>query len=72
MRKTASFAVVHMITAFAVAWAMTGSLLVGGAVALIEPAINTVVFFFHEKAWQRWQQSTPVAAAGDQEPLLQA
>ncbi len=72
MRKTASFAVVHMITAFAVAWAMTGSLLVGGAVALIEPAINTVVFFFHEKAWQRWQRSTPVAAAGDQEPLLQA
>ncbi|MEX1197760.1 MAG: DUF2061 domain-containing protein [Pseudohongiellaceae bacterium] len=68
MRKTASFAVVHFMTAFAVAWAMTGSLLIGGAVALVEPAINTVVFFFHEKAWQRWQQR---ATEGDG-PLLQA
>lgn len=67
MRKTASFAVVHFITAFAVAWAMTGSLLIGGAVALVEPAINTVVFFFHEKAWQRWQQRS----AGGSRPLLQ-
>jgi len=30
---------------------LTGSALVGGTIALVEPAINTVVFFFHEKAW---------------------
>jgi uncharacterized membrane protein len=55
MKKTASFAVLHMGTAFTVAWAMTGDVWVGGAVALIEPAINTVMYFFHEKFWQRWQ-----------------
>lgn len=53
MTKTVSFAVLHFTTAFTVTWAMTGSLLVGGAVALVEPTINTVVYFFHEKAWQR-------------------
>ena len=51
IQKTASFAVLHFLTAFSVAWVMTGSWLIGGAVALVEPAINTVVFFFHEKAW---------------------
>jgi len=55
MRKTATFAVLHMSTAFTVAWVMTGDVMVGGAVALVEPAINTVVFFFHEKVWQRLQ-----------------
>jgi len=53
IRKTASFAVVHMVTAFLVAWALTGSIMVGGAVALVEPAVNTVVYFFHEKVWRR-------------------
>lgn len=53
VQKTASFAVLHFITAFSVAWAMTGSMLIGGAVALVEPAINTVVYFVHEKFWQR-------------------
>jgi uncharacterized membrane protein len=53
MNKTATFALVHFTVAFTVAWAMTGSWVVGGALALVEPAINTVAFFFHEKAWQR-------------------
>lgn len=53
VRKTASFAVLHMSTAFLVTWALTGSIMVGGAVALVEPAVNTVVYFFHEKVWQR-------------------
>lgn len=36
-------------------YALTGSLLLGGAVALIEPALNTVAFYFHEKVWNRWE-----------------
>lgn len=53
MTKTASFAVVHFTVAFTVAYALTGSVLVGGAIALVEPAINTVAYFFHEKFWER-------------------
>ncbi|HWV14838.1 MAG TPA: DUF2061 domain-containing protein [Cellvibrio sp.] len=52
MAKTATFAVLHFGVAFSVGYALTGSALVGGTIALVEPAINTVVFFFHEKAWR--------------------
>lgn len=53
MAKTASFAVVHFTVAFSVGYALTGSLVVGSALALIEPAINTVAFYFHELVWKR-------------------
>lgn len=53
MAKTASFAVVHFSVAFSVAYALTGSLVIGGAMALVEPAINTVAFFFHEMVWKK-------------------
>lgn len=62
VQKTASFAVLHFCTAFTVAWAMTGSVLIGGAVALVEPAINTVVYFLHEKFWQRRAGAAPIQA----------
>ena len=51
--KTLTFAAMHMGVAFAVVWAMTGSWMLGGAIALIEPACNTVAYFFHELAWER-------------------
>ncbi|MEQ9210381.1 MAG: DUF2061 domain-containing protein [Pseudomonadales bacterium] len=51
MTKTISFAMVHFSVAFTVAYLMTGSLLVGGAIALVEPVINTLAYYFHEKFW---------------------
>lgn len=56
MHKTLSFAAVHFCVAFLVGYLMTGSVLVGGALALIEPAFNTVAFHFHEKVWQRLER----------------
>tara|TARA_R110001599_G_scaffold21104_4_gene78742 strand:+ start:831 stop:1070 length:240 start_codon:yes stop_codon:yes gene_type:complete len=56
MVKTTTFAIMHFTVAFAVVYAMTGSLMIGGAVALVEPAINTVAFHFHEKVWKRIEQ----------------
>lgn len=50
--KTLSFAVLHFSVGFGVAYALTGSIAVASGVALIEPAVNTVVFFLHERAWQ--------------------
>ena len=35
---------------------MTGSLWVGGALAIVEPTCNTVACHFHEKVWTRLQQ----------------
>lgn len=56
MNKTLSFAALHFTVAFLLGWLFTGSLLVGGALALVEPACNTVVFHFHEKIWKRIEQ----------------
>ncbi|MBI1424713.1 MAG: DUF2061 domain-containing protein [Gammaproteobacteria bacterium] len=62
MTKTMTFAAVHFTVAFTVGYVMTGSVLVGGAIALVEPAINTVAYYLHEKVWNRMQkveQSVP-------------
>ena len=53
MTKTLSFAIVHFIVAFAVGYLLTGSVVVGSLLALVEPAVNTVAFHFHEKVWKR-------------------
>lgn len=53
MKKTLTFAVLHFSVAFTVAYLLTGSLLVGGLMALLEPTINTVAFYFHEKVWKK-------------------
>ena len=68
MIKTISFAIMHFSVAFGVAYALTGDLVIGGAIALIEPAVNTVGYYFHEKVWA-WVRrpkdgdyATPLAA----------
>ena len=60
--KTLSFAAVHFTVAFTVGYLLTGSIVVGSAMALVEPACNTVAYYFHEKVWARaavWQRSMP-------------
>lgn len=63
MKKTITFAIVHFIVAFSVVWAITGDFLIGGAVALIEPAVNTFAYYWHERFWM-WR-STRVANSAD-------
>jgi len=56
MIKTVSFATVHFTVAFTVGYLMTGSVLVGGAIALVEPAVNTIAYYFHELVWKRLEK----------------
>lgn len=56
IRKTTSFAVVHFGVAFTVSYLLTGSAVIAGALALIEPLVNTVAFFIHDWAWDRVEQ----------------
>jgi len=53
MNKTITFAAMHFSIAFGVTYAITGNLMLGGMVAIVEPAINTVAFYFHEKVWNK-------------------
>ena len=52
MKKTISFAILHFSVAFTITYLLTGSIVIGGAIALLEPAVNTVVFYFHDKVWK--------------------
>ncbi|UAW97509.1 DUF2061 domain-containing protein [Halopseudomonas nanhaiensis] len=63
LAKTLSFAVVHFAVAFTVAYWLTGSIVTGGLIALIEPACNTVAYFFHERLWQKFG-TPPTPAKG--------
>ena len=60
MKKTLTFAAVHVCVAFTVGFAMTGSVLVGGAIALVEPLANTIAYHLHERFWRtrenRWSR----------------
>ncbi|QBC44273.1 DUF2061 domain-containing protein [Iodobacter fluviatilis] len=55
MTKTITFAMVHFSVAFSVAYLITGSIGMAGFLALIEPMVNTVAYFFHEKAWDAYR-----------------
>lgn len=74
MTKTLTFAALHFTIAFTVAYVVTGSLLVGGLLAVVEPAINTVAFYFHEKAWGKihWQQGRGSGAEAVDVPAVTA
>ena len=52
MKKTISFAILHFSVAFTITYLLTGSIIIGGTIALLEPAVNTVVFYFHDKVWK--------------------
>lgn len=54
--KTISFAMLHFAVAFGVAYALTGSLTIATGIGLLEPLVNTVAFYFHEKVWETPRQ----------------
>lgn len=53
MIKTITFAICHFSVAFSVAYLLTGSFGVASLLALVEPMVNTVAYYFHEKAWDK-------------------
>ena len=52
--KTFTYLSIHLTIGFTVAYLFTGSVSIAGGIAIIEPCINAVAFFFHEKAW-KWR-----------------
>lgn len=58
LAKTLSFLVLHLLVGFSVAYAFTGSIALASGIALIEPAVNAFVFFFHERIWNRQAADT--------------
>ena len=53
LKKTASYYVMHITVAAAVGYAVTGDVWLALTLSLLEPTVQAVAFFFHEKAWDR-------------------
>lgn len=56
--KTTTYAVTHFVVAIAVAYALTHDWRIAIAIGLIEPAAQTVAYFFHERVWERFSPAT--------------
>lgn len=66
LKKTASYYLLHIGVAAAVAYAVTGQLWMALTLSLLEPSVQAVAFFFHEKFWEhrlRHQRAAGAAAA---------
>jgi uncharacterized membrane protein len=63
LRKTASYYMVHVTVAALVAYAVTGNFFLALTLSLLEPTVQAIAFFFHEKAWQRWDKQNRIARA---------
>jgi len=51
--KNMSQVLLHMVVAFGVMYAVTGSLAFGGLAAIIEPVVNVILLPLHDKLWLR-------------------
>ncbi len=51
--KTGTYSLMHLTVAIAVTYAITQDWRAALAVGLIEPAVQTVAFLLHERAWAR-------------------
>ena len=62
--KTASYYVIHVTVAAAVAYAVTRNLWAALTLSLLEPTVQAVAFVFHEKLWERGLRRRADAGAG--------
>ena len=53
MAKSATFGALHVVIAFSIGYALTGSFAIAGAITLIEPLANTVAHYFFDGWWTR-------------------
>jgi len=67
LKKTASYYVTHMAVAAAVAFAVTGSWVAAITLSLLEPTVQTIVYFFHERVWSRYERKRPLAPATEEQ-----
>jgi len=63
LMKTGSYYLIHICVAALVAYAVTGNLVASLTLSLLEPTVQAVAFFFHEKAWERALRRKAAATA---------
>lgn len=51
--KTGTYGIMHVTVATTLAYIITGNLTAALSIGLLEPMIQTVTFFFHERIWEK-------------------
>ncbi|MBP9941960.1 MAG: DUF2061 domain-containing protein [Comamonas sp.] len=69
--KTASYYVVHLVVAAGVAYAVTGDAVAALTLSLLEPTVQMLFFFLHEKIWEKKMQGLGRAACCAPPTVLQ-
>jgi|TARA_Y100001954_G_C15353135_1_gene380303 uncharacterized membrane protein len=56
--KTITWRILASLDTFLIAWFVSGSISVGGWIATIEVITKIILYYFHERAWNRvkWGQ----------------
>lgn len=62
--KTATYAVMHLTVAIAVAYVLTGSWSMALAIGLVEPFVQTFAFVIHERFWSKATSGTQASGPG--------
>ena len=65
LKKTLSYYIMHITVAMALAYAVTGNLWMAMTLSLIEPTVQAVAFFMHEKVWNRKNRAATQLASPD-------
>ena len=53
LKKTCSYYIMHIGIALLVGYFVTGSIWMALTLSLLEPTIQAIAFFFHEKIWEK-------------------
>ncbi len=67
LRKTGSYAFMHLAVAVAVAFVLTGDWVIALSIGLVEPAVQTVFFALHERIWEGKRKAASAPAAAESE-----
>lgn len=60
-KKTLSYYIMHITVALLVGYFVTGSIWMAMTLSILEPTIQAVAYFFHERVWEKKQQVIPQA-----------
>ncbi len=58
LKKTFSYYIMHITVAMLVGYMVTGSIWMAMTLSLLEPTVQAVAFFIHEKVWDRKDNSS--------------
>ncbi len=51
--KTITWRIAASLTTIMIVWVVSGQLIIAGEVALLEVVIKMIVYYFHERAWEK-------------------